>query len=207
MIFELSKDKSLLSLLSKVDLDKNTESLVKSNANLYEIKKSLEDNINSTNIVEYRKYIIKAEEEISEEEEEQQRIADEALSEVEDFTESGDIVDLSSERERKLQAASRSQTLRQEDAEDRAFKFLSSLEVIIEGLEKIAETARVTKEGNKKEITNAMKSYLELGSSITNSSKVLDVLALLKKDPNYIKSAFGKFLSNGILTGKSRQNI
>ena len=68
MIFELSKDKSLLSLLSKVNLDKNTESLVKSNANLYEIKKSLEDNINSTNIVEYRKYIIKAEEEISEEE-------------------------------------------------------------------------------------------------------------------------------------------
>ena len=46
MIFELSKDKSLLSLLSKVNLDKNTESLVKSNANLYESKKSLEDNIN-----------------------------------------------------------------------------------------------------------------------------------------------------------------
>ena len=205
MIFELSKDKSLLSLLSKVDLDKNTESLVKSNANVYEIKKSLEDNINSTNIVEYRKYIIKAEEEISEEEEEQQRIADEALSEIEDFTESGDIVDESSDKERKLRAAAHSQTVRQEDAEDKAFKFLSSLEVIVEGLEKIGKTARVTKKGNKKEVTNAMKAYLELGSSITNSSKVLDVLALLKKDPNYIKSAFGRFLSDGMLTGKTRQ--
>lgn len=198
MIFELSKDKSLFSLLSKVDLDKNTESLVKSNASLYEIKKSLEDNITSTNIVEYRKYIIKAEEEISEE----QRIADEALSEIEDFTEP---VDSSSDRERKIQAGQASAELREEDAEDKAFKFLSSLEVIIEGLEKIAETARVTKEGNKKEVTNAMKAYLELGSSITNSSKVLDVLTLLKKDPNYIQSAFGRFLSDGVLTGKTRQ--
>ena len=63
MLFELSKNKTLLSILSKADLDENTSKLVKSNANATEIKKSLIDNINSKNIVAYRKYILKAEEE------------------------------------------------------------------------------------------------------------------------------------------------
>lgn len=63
MLFELSKDKTLLTILSKADLDENTSNLVKSGANPTELKKSLIENINSSNIVEYRKYIIKAEEE------------------------------------------------------------------------------------------------------------------------------------------------
>ena len=63
MLFELSKDKSLLSMLSKANLDEHTAKLVKGQANLTEIKKSLIENINSDNIVAYRKYIKKAEEE------------------------------------------------------------------------------------------------------------------------------------------------
>tara|TARA_R100000734_G_C3314250_1_gene105784 strand:- start:255 stop:1952 length:1698 start_codon:yes stop_codon:yes gene_type:complete len=63
MLFELSKNKTLLSILSKADLDEKTSKLVKSNANATEIKKSLIENINSKNIVAYRKYILKAEEE------------------------------------------------------------------------------------------------------------------------------------------------
>lgn len=63
MLFELSKDKSFLSLLSKADLDENTSNLVKSGANPTEIKKSLLENINSDNIIQYRRYIQKAEEE------------------------------------------------------------------------------------------------------------------------------------------------
>jgi len=63
VLFELSKDKTLLTILSKADLDENTSNLVKSGANPTELKKSLIENINSDNIVEYRKFIKKAEEE------------------------------------------------------------------------------------------------------------------------------------------------
>ena len=57
MIFELSKDKSLLYILSKVELDKETKALVNQKASPSEIKKSLERNINPSNIIQYRKFI------------------------------------------------------------------------------------------------------------------------------------------------------
>ena len=63
MLFELSKDKSLLYVLSKVELDEETQALVNAKAGASEIKKSLERNINPNNIVHYRKYILKPEEE------------------------------------------------------------------------------------------------------------------------------------------------
>ena len=56
MLFELSKDKSLVYELSKVELDEETQALVNAKAGV-EIKKSLERNINPNNIVHYRKYI------------------------------------------------------------------------------------------------------------------------------------------------------
>ena len=63
MIFDLSKDKSLLNLLSKVDLDEETGNLVDSRASISSIRKSLESNITSSNLIQYRKYILKAKEE------------------------------------------------------------------------------------------------------------------------------------------------
>lgn len=62
MLFELSKDKSLLSILSKSNLDEATNKLINSGASITEIKKSLIDNMDSNNIVKYRQYIKKAEE-------------------------------------------------------------------------------------------------------------------------------------------------
>ena len=62
MLFELSKDKSLLSILSKSNLDEATNELINSGASITEIKKSLIDNMDSNNIVKYRQYIKKAEE-------------------------------------------------------------------------------------------------------------------------------------------------
>ena len=59
MIFDLSKDKNLLNILSKVDLDEETSNLVKSKASTYSIIKSLESNITSSNLIQYRKYILK----------------------------------------------------------------------------------------------------------------------------------------------------
>ena len=46
MFIELTKDKSLKNILLKADIDEHTLSLVKSDASITEIKKSLIDNIN-----------------------------------------------------------------------------------------------------------------------------------------------------------------
>tara|TARA_R100000951_G_scaffold116804_1_gene131258 strand:+ start:2768 stop:4528 length:1761 start_codon:yes stop_codon:yes gene_type:complete len=69
MIIELSKDKSIKGLLLKSDIDKETMSLVKEDADLSTIRNSLIKNMNSNNLVEYRRFIAKAEEETLEEKE------------------------------------------------------------------------------------------------------------------------------------------
>ena len=63
MIIELSKDKSLRNVLLKANIDNNTMSLVKADAHISAIKNSLIENLNSSNMVQYRKYIAKAEDE------------------------------------------------------------------------------------------------------------------------------------------------
>ena len=63
MLFDLSKDKSIKSALLKANLDDSTLELVNSDADITIIKYSLMSNMNSSNIVEYRRLIAKAEKE------------------------------------------------------------------------------------------------------------------------------------------------
>ena len=78
MIIELSKDKSLKNILLKANIDNDTMSLVKADAHISDIKNSLIENLNSSNMVQYRKYIAKAEdEEERREREEQAKIEEE----------------------------------------------------------------------------------------------------------------------------------
>ena len=79
MIIELSKDKSLKTVLLKANIDNETMSLVKADANITDIKDSLIKNLSPNNIVSYRKYISKAEEE-----EEDARSDEEIRDDVED---------------------------------------------------------------------------------------------------------------------------
>ena len=67
MILDLSKDKSLAGLLKRVELDEETKDLVNQGASATLIKMSLVKNMNSSNIVQYRRYIQKAEDEETEE--------------------------------------------------------------------------------------------------------------------------------------------
>jgi len=60
MFFQLSKDKTLHSVLLKYDLDSETKELVENQASAAMIKDSLIKNIDATNIVVYRKLIEKA---------------------------------------------------------------------------------------------------------------------------------------------------
>lgn len=92
MIIELSKDKSLVSILKRVDLDDETKSLVESNASASSILKSLHNNINPSNIVKYRKYILKAEEE-SLKEKEEAKITDSQISQLVSLMSEKDKID------------------------------------------------------------------------------------------------------------------
>jgi len=67
VILDLSKDKSLAGLLKRVELDEETKELVNQGASATLIKMSLVKNMNSSNIVQYRRYIQKAEDEETEE--------------------------------------------------------------------------------------------------------------------------------------------
>ena len=82
MIIELSKDKSLKNLLLKASIDNETMLLVKADASITDIKDSLINNLSSDNIVTYRKYISKAEDE--EEVEEDSRTDEETRDDVKD---------------------------------------------------------------------------------------------------------------------------
>ena len=86
MFFELAKDKSLLNVLSKVDLDDNTSMLVKERASASLIKASLIENMNPQNMIAYRKYIT-----IAKQEEDEAGSA--RASEEEDYTAPVDSAD------------------------------------------------------------------------------------------------------------------
>ena len=47
-----------------------------------------------------------------------------------------------------------------------------------------------------------MKEYLKLGATAGKSTKLLTILTLIKKDPDYLNNKYGKLLVDGILTGK-----
>ena len=143
MIIELSKDKSLHNILSKVDLDKETKELVDTKASPLEIKKSLERNLNSTNLVQYRKYILKAEEE--------EDLGGKTVGfEESDYADSGkDVVDSSLDEEQRIESAEREDLRSQSQAHKKAYKDLSSLISKTDAMEDISQTASVIRTDGK----------------------------------------------------------
>ncbi len=139
MFIELTKDKSLKNILLKADIDEHTLSLVKSNASITEIKNSLVDNINAHNIVQYRKFILKAEEEFASEQEVSEARARE-LSEQEQSAQSPDTAqrddselettgDLTAELEGKKKKTGKTEMEKQYD------RYLREVKMIMEYLE------------------------------------------------------------------------
>ena len=194
MIIELSKDKSLHNILSKVDLDKETKELVDTKASPLEIKKSLERNLNSTNLVQYRKYILKAEEDLG---------GKTVGFEESDYADSGkDVVDSSLDEEQRIESAEREDLRSQSQAHKKAYKDLSSLMSKTDAMEDISQTASVIRTDGKLLVRGAMREYLRVGTLPVKSSKLLDELALIKKNPNYLKDKYKDLLVEGVLSGK-----
>tara|TARA_R110001592_G_scaffold114064_2_gene313574 strand:+ start:720 stop:2354 length:1635 start_codon:yes stop_codon:yes gene_type:complete len=201
MIFELSKDKSLLYVLSKVELDEETKALVNEKASPLEIKKSLVKNINPSNIIQYRRYIKKADE--------QTEIAETFNAESEEEGARSQVGDITQDKEtrERIESAEYGDMVNTQAKEKDAYKELSIMFGQLDGLRKISETARVSKDNNKLTILSAMKGYNSLGTTKASSEKLLDLVRLMKKDPNYLTTRHAKVLADfkgdKILSGKT----
>jgi|TARA_R100000084_G_scaffold109306_1_gene75611 hypothetical protein len=208
MFYELAKDKSLISVLRKANLDEETSSLVDEGANVSLIKASLINNLTPQNMIEYRRYIKIA----KNEEEEEERRADEQTSLEEgesDLTTEEEVYSSEAEREARLEEEAYGSRIDRQSEEKDAYKELSELDYQKDILLDIAEKADVQvvekKIRNKTRkvtvVRGAMKDYLKLGST-ASTGKLLSTLTMIKKDPDYLNDKYGKLLVDGILTGK-----
>lgn len=200
MIIELSKDKSFYGLLSKAELDNETTELVKQQASPIEIKMSLLKNLDSSNIIKYRKYIKKADEEDRALEEDRMR------SEREGAKVQGDMIDESLEEEdSEVQSTIRSDLL-QKDKETKAYNFLADLSSQLPSLKLIAEDAKVIRSDSSKqrnyEVRGVMRPYLKIANSKKQSNKIVNLFKVLENEPTFFTKRFGEMLVNGKLTGK-----
>ena len=197
MIIELSKDQSFYGLLRKAELDNETSSLVKQEASPLEIKMSLLKNLDSSNMVKYRKYIKKADEE-----------EDRLQSEEEDYVApTTDIVEEQLEGEASDAREIMSSDLLEKDEETKAYNFLSSLQNLIEPLIQIGDAAKVIRQDSKKgsrkyEVDGVQRPYIKIGKVKKNSNQVINMFKILEKQPNYFMDKFGKMLVDGVLSGK-----
>jgi len=209
MIFELSKDKSLLYVLSKVELDEETKALVSAKASPSEIKKSLVNNLNASNMISYRKYIKKAEEE-EEEEEEQYGVADDKSGEEDSLGTSSEDYLNSEDRAAYLESAEIESDIGLIEDEKAAYKYLSELSTKLKPLQEIMKNARVeeqtfkTRKAEKKKqvVVGGMKNFLKIGGSENNSIKTLQDLRSIKKENNYLIREYSRLLIEGVLKGK-----
>lgn len=210
MFYELAKDKSLLNVLKKADLDEETSSLLNEGANVSLIKASLENNVTSQNMINYRKYITIA----KNEEDDAKRRADErqSLEEGEsDLTTDEELYNEEASREKRIAENLYGDAVSRQSEEKKAYKFLSNLEfqtgVLSELSTKINLQKKIVKKkrGGEKTILvvrGAMKQYLRLGATADQSGKLLSTLTQIKKNPNYLIEEYGSLLVNGVLTGK-----
>ena len=206
MFIELLKDKSLKNVLLKADLDDETKELVKSDSNITLIKESLIKNINSANMVSYRKYIKKAEEE----EDEQYGIADDETGEEDSLgTSSMDYLS-SEERDAKLESAEIESDIQLMEDEKDAYRYLSVLSSKLKPLQDIMQNARIETqtfktsraEREKEAVVGGMKDFLKVSGSEDNSVKTLQDLRNIKTDNDYLIKEYGRLLIDGVLKGK-----
>jgi hypothetical protein len=206
MFIELLKDKSLKNVLLKADLDNETKELVESDSNITLIKESLIKNINPKNMISYRKYIKKAEEE----EDKEIGIADDDSGEEDSLGTSSEDYLNSEERGAYLESAEIESDIKLMEDEKDAYKYLSELSTKLNPLQEIMQNARVeeqtfkTRKAERKKdvVVGGMKNFLKVGGSEDNSVKTLQDLRSIKSDNNYLFKEYGRLLIDGVLKGK-----
>jgi len=217
MFFELSKDKSLLNVLRKVDLDNNTRKLVKEGASLSSIRKSLFDNMNPSNVTAYRRYIQKADDE-----EEQKKKEEEARRREEARREAGDVsfgeeqsVSAAQQEERRISSEKKraeAQVLAERNASQDRYKKINKAKKDLRILEKnIRDLKSITDNVNFKEGQRIrLREYERMvGPNKAEGQKLstglIYLMKKLKKNNNFLVELF-KPLTENVITYSDKRN-
>jgi len=196
LIFELSKNKSLHYLLSKVDLDEETSKLVEENASASLIKMSLENNINSSNLIVYRKYIIKADEE---DKEEKNRIKDELRSESLDDVEEQKRKDSEtvgfgqSRKDANLRAAKKEKNILSSTKKKKALSDAQEIKRMVEGMEGVLSTATIEELNGKLTIKQGGRAFRQIAPTAAKSNKLIKLIQEVK--PEYLEKLFTGYIA------------
>ena len=193
MFLQLSKNKSLLYVLSKVELDDETTKLVEQHASASEIKKSLERNINSNNMIEYRKYIQKAKDEAG----------SARASEEEDYV--APKTDLQQEASLSADRNIRSGEQRDRLIREKRIKFaVEEISVLFDSLDDVAElldkvTLKLTDGNLEIEGTGWRKIYRRFGTNPKRAEQIINKMNALKGQPKFLTKKFKGLLQRGKL--------
>ena len=183
-------------LLSKVDLDEETSKLVEENASASLIKMSLENNINSSNLIVYRKYIIKADEE---DKEEQNRIKDELRSESLDDVEEQEQKDSEpvafgqSRRDAKLRAATKEKNILGSTKKKKALSDAQEIKRMVEGMEGVLSTATIEESNGKLTIKQGGGAFRQIAPTAAKSNKLIKLIQEVK--PEYLEKLFSGYIA------------
>ena len=214
MIIELSKDKSLKNILLKANIDNNTKSLVKANAHISDIKKSLIENVNPSNMVQYRKYIAKAEDEEEEEnkkkEEEKDRETRQRMAEVsltgkvkttEDASKITDAERLGDTTAEETAKVTKPKGLKTAKTEINKYR---QMQTAVKTLSEQVKVKRDENEnsGNRVTGTGAYRIFTK-----QKSNEYINIIRQLKRNSNYFKDKHKKLLNTEGLFEVGSQDI
>jgi cell division protein FtsB len=202
-MLNLSKDKSFSTMLAKADLDENTSNLLKQNPSPSEIKYSLLENMNSSNIVKYRRLIEKAEEEetrLSERlaQEEAERAKEQAEAERDKETQQRigvdedeiEVQEKESQKERALREAKEGEARQAFDDRRSAERGLRQAQNWSEELFDLVMNFRKVGDGYR------MADYIKFGKNINESNNVISMVSMISKDRNALQKKYSKFLTS-----------
>lgn len=206
MILELSKDKSLLYVLTKVELDNETKMLLDSKADKKELRKSLVKNINPSNMITYRKLIKKADDEIDTDEalEEQKRkeeqevvedLPDEVARDIQtdkDDEDEKDLVDIAEENIRETDRQTDARMIAT-DAKERRRKQITKIVRIADDY--VAKIKRLN-DIKDEETTSLPTDFRTIPKS--KMSRIIEFLDIMKNKKRYfLQAPFNEFIKNG----------
>lgn len=208
MIIELSKDKSLKTVLLKANIDNETMSLVKSDATITDIKNSLIKNLSPNNIVNYRKYISKAE---GEEEEEDSRSDEEIRDDTEEeldeslsTTAAGgggtgisQTQDLDTSDKETDEYFEETESRRKQMEHKSANRELTNIEKLMKSTETLANNIIIKK--SKGTLTGYkflnFASWVGRRKNIKDSNTVINLMTVLSKEPDFLNKRYKSIMS------------
>ena len=207
MIIELSKDKSLKTVLLKANIDNETMSLVKSDATITDIKNSLIKNLSPSNIVNYRKYISKAEDE-EEESRSDEEIRDDVKEELDESlsttaaggggTGISQTQDLDTTDEETDEYFKETESRRKQSEHKRIYNELTNLEKMIKKTNILADNIVVKRSRNTLTGYKFLNfaSWVGRRNNMRDSNTIINLMTILAKEPTFLNKRYKRNMTS-----------